>query len=181
MSNSLTARLCFDPSLPLKSTLVSACFFFLCYVCFPVFCGIFIASLSQTSSHQTSNWLQKGGDFCHSSEPGGVLFGFPEWSSKCFAVTRRQLLSDVCFFSMVYWEPQCCFSLSPQEAEWHCDEFTKGACFSRGKSEVSLSDVWVFEMSGCYIALSNSCHRVVKTSCVGYIKVFLFSVKRCTT
>ncbi|XP_077591911.1 semaphorin-5A isoform X1 [Stigmatopora nigra] len=22
-----------------------------------------------------------------------------------------------------------------QEAEWHCDEFTKGACFSRGKSE----------------------------------------------
>ena len=23
-----------------------------------------------------------------------------------------------------------------QEAEWHCDEFTKGACFSRGKSEV---------------------------------------------
>ncbi|GAA6099044.1 semaphorin-5A isoform X1 [Tachysurus ichikawai] len=26
-----------------------------------------------------------------------------------------------------------CFS--PQEAEWHCDEFTKGACFSRGKSE----------------------------------------------
>uniref|UniRef100_A0A8C2ZM81 Sema domain-containing protein n=1 Tax=Cyclopterus lumpus TaxID=8103 RepID=A0A8C2ZM81_CYCLU len=29
----------------------------------------------------------------------------------------------------------CCFSLSLQEAEWHCDEFTKGACFSRGKSE----------------------------------------------
>uniref|UniRef100_A0A8C7KZQ0 Semaphorin-5A n=1 Tax=Oncorhynchus kisutch TaxID=8019 RepID=A0A8C7KZQ0_ONCKI len=25
-----------------------------------------------------------------------------------------------------------------QEAEWHCDEFTKGACFSRGKSELSL-------------------------------------------
>jgi len=25
-----------------------------------------------------------------------------------------------------------------QEAEWHCDEFTKGACFSRGKSEVSI-------------------------------------------
>uniref|UniRef100_A0A8B9JHA4 Sema domain-containing protein n=1 Tax=Astyanax mexicanus TaxID=7994 RepID=A0A8B9JHA4_ASTMX len=25
--------------------------------------------------------------------------------------------------------------LSLQEAEWHCDEFTKGACFSRGKSE----------------------------------------------
>lgn len=28
-----------------------------------------------------------------------------------------------------------------QEAEWHCDEFTKGACFSRGKSEVSANDV----------------------------------------
>lgn len=31
------------------------------------------------------------------------------------------------------------FSL--QEAEWHCDEFTKGACFSRGKSEVSVSSL----------------------------------------
>ncbi|CAL8400587.1 unnamed protein product, partial [Gadus morhua 'NCC'] len=32
-----------------------------------------------------------------------------------------------------------------QGAEWHCDEFTKGACFSRGKSEVSAIprlDVW---------------------------------------
>lgn len=31
------------------------------------------------------------------------------------------------------------FHVCLQEAEWHCDEFTKGACFSRGKSEVSTS------------------------------------------
>lgn len=50
------------------------------------------------------------------------------------------------------------FHLSLQEAEWHCDEFTKGACFSRGKSEVSLSDGRGFEMSHCCITLSDTCH-----------------------
>ncbi|KAI4891889.1 hypothetical protein NFI96_001941 [Prochilodus magdalenae] len=28
-----------------------------------------------------------------------------------------------------------CYVKLKQEAEWHCDKFTKGACFSRGKSE----------------------------------------------
>lgn len=68
------------------------------------------------------------------------------------------------------------FLFSLQEAEWHCDEFTKGACFSRGKSEVGLSDTLAFEMSLCYIALSNTrlcletnkcqCWYFEKTSCL---------------
>ncbi|RXN08573.1 semaphorin-5B isoform X1 [Labeo rohita] len=46
------------------------------------------------------------------------------------------------------------------EAEWHCDEFTKGACFSRGKSELTnLTEVHdqISGMARCpYNPLHNS-------------------------
>lgn len=77
----------------------------------------------------------------------GVLQSGSQWDgAKCFqcVLLLDGLLETLCCFS---------FSLSLQEAEWHCDEFTKGACFSRGKSEVSLSDAWAFEVSHCYILL----------------------------
>lgn len=73
-----------------------------------------------------------------------VLQSASQWhGAKCFqcVLLLDGLLETLCCFS---------FSLSLQEAEWHCDEFTKGACFSRGKSEVSLGAAWAFEVSHCY-------------------------------
>ncbi len=112
---------------------------FLFTFCSHVLCDVFIAGLSQTSSQQTSNWLQKGGDFATVKSQAlfclgslsGLQSGLRRHDAKCF---WGLLLLDGLLGAL------CCFSSSPQEAEWHCDEFTKGACFSRGKSEVSLSD-----------------------------------------
>ena len=116
----------------------------------------FTAALSHTKSPDVKSTSERW-EFRHSGEPSIVLFGFPEWFSEWFVVTRRRNVYDVCFSLMVYWEPDTAspLSLSLQEAEWHCDEFTKGACFSRGKSEVSLSDAGASEMSHWYIALSR--------------------------
>lgn len=143
-------------------------FYYICNCVFMSSVAFFITGLSQTSSHQTSNWLQKGGNaaevesqalFCLASL-SGLQSGSWWHGAKCFWCL---LLLDGLLGAL------CCFSLSLQEAEWHCDEFTKGACFSRGKSEVSLSDAWAFEMSHCYIALSDTMSRKTSFS-IGIVK-----------
>lgn len=58
----------------------------------------------------------------------------------CFCPLLFALSSDFIGSLMLFFS-------RPQEAEWHCDEFTKGACFSRGKSEVRLSEAQRFEVS----------------------------------
>lgn len=60
----------------------------------------FIGGYLQTSSHQTSKWFQKGRFFFHSWEPGQSVFGLPEWSSKWFIVTWRQMSL---MFSSSWW------------------------------------------------------------------------------
>lgn len=45
------------------------------------------------------------------------------------------------------------FHVCLQEAEWHCDEFTKGACFSRGKSEVSTGSK--MEKHNCWVKITQ--------------------------
>ena len=71
--------------------------------------------------------------FFPKESPDIVLFGFSEMFSKLFMLTLRSSFDGL--LGALH-----CFFLSLQGAEWHCDEFTKGACFSRGKSEVNLSD-----------------------------------------
>uniref|UniRef100_A0A8C7YYH7 Sema domain-containing protein n=1 Tax=Oryzias sinensis TaxID=183150 RepID=A0A8C7YYH7_9TELE len=54
--------------------------------------------------------------------------GTVDYSQLTFDPGQNELIVGASFILMSYF-----FDL--QEAEWHCDEFTKGACFSRGKSE----------------------------------------------
>lgn len=100
---------------------------------------------------------------------------FLQRSSRCFKATRRQLflvlrlLCDFFFLIVIlfnsYWgnsrgSPSFLL-VSRQEAEWHCDEFTKGACFSRGKSEVGSSAASAIRISRCCTPSHQTCVSVM--------------------
>uniref|UniRef100_A0A3B4CZ96 Sema domain-containing protein n=1 Tax=Pygocentrus nattereri TaxID=42514 RepID=A0A3B4CZ96_PYGNA len=56
--------------------------------------------------------------------------GTVDYSQLTFDPGQNELIVGQCYCLRYLF-----LCLSVQEAEWHCDEFTKGACFSRGKSE----------------------------------------------
>lgn len=122
MSNSFIVPFCFNPFLPLKSKnsqhpeksvsnslrcIWSSMTFATLFSCllWHLYCPCYLRQ-----SHQTSNWLQKGG----SREPDIVLLGLPEWFSKWFVVTWRQMFL---MFASSWWfigrlMPLFSFSLS---------------------------------------------------------------------
>lgn len=113
MSDSFTVRLCFNPFLPLESknsqhpeisasANLSVIF---CYICNCVFMSsvayffIYCRAISDIKSPDIK-LTSKRWECCHSGEPGIVLFGFPEWSSKWFMVTCRQMFL---MFASSWW------------------------------------------------------------------------------
>ena len=71
--------------------------------------------LSQTDSPDIK-LTSKRWDFCHSWEPDIVLFGFPEWFSKWFMVTWRQMC--LMFASSWWFIGSLMLLFSPSTGGW---------------------------------------------------------------